>query len=252
MGNRISIITAVLNRRPTISAAIESVLSQTGADIEYIVVDGNSTDGTDEVIQGYSDRISRYIREPDAGIYDALNKGVKAATGDIIGFLHADDWFSGPDVLASVAEAFCDPSLDAAYGDLVYVSSHAPEHVIRYWKSGEMEHNRFRWGWMPPHPTVYLRRECYENYGLYRSDFRISADYEMMIRMFYNYRLQTRYIDRVLVRMRLGGISNGSLANRLLASQEDRRAWAVNGLRPPFGIQFLKPLCKLRQFWERP
>lgn len=252
MGTRISIITAVYNRESTIAAAIDSVLSQRDVDIEYIVVDGNSSDATPDIVRRYGGRIDRYIREEDAGIYDALNKGIAAATGDVVGFLHADDFLADPEVLRRVADEFSDESVDAAYGDLVYVNAEATANVIRYWKSGGFHRERFRWGWMPPHPTVYLRRRCYEQFGLYRSDFKISADYELLIRMLYSHRMTTRYIDRVLVCMRLGGLSNASLRNRMLANHEDKLAWTVNGLKAPFGLQLLKPIRKIRQFWERP
>ncbi len=252
MGTRISIITAVYNRASTLAAAIDSVLAQRNVDIEYIIVDGNSTDSTSEIVARYGDRINRYIREEDEGIYDALNKGIAAATGDIVGFLHADDFLADPNVLAGVASEFEDETVDAAYGDLVYVGAEASDHIIRYWKSGAFRRERFRWGWMPPHPTVYLRRRCYEQFGLYRSDLKISADYELLVRMLYTHRMTTRYIERVLVCMRLGGVSNASLRNRMLANREDKLAWEVNGLKAPFGLQLMKPIRKIRQFWERP
>lgn len=252
MNPRISIITAVLNRESTIASAIESVLAQEDANIEYIIVDGKSSDRTLDIVGRYDGRIAKVVCEKDAGIYDALNKGIRTATGDIVGFLHADDLLAGPRVIREVAKAFHDPSVDAAYGDLLYVSPDAPDQIVRYWKSGAFRLNRFRWGWMPPHPTVYLRRERYLEFGGYRGDFQISADYELLVRMMFKLQLKTAYVDEVLVKMRLGGMSNASIQNRMLANREDYRAWAVNGLKPPIGLQILKPLRKLKQFWNRP
>ncbi len=249
---RISIITAVYNRASTIASAIESVLNQQDVQIEYIIVDGNSTDGTGDVVLRYKNHISKYVCESDSGIYDALNKGIQLATGDIVGFLHADDLLASPKVISQIAAAFADPNIDAAYGDLTYVSAERTDHIVRYWKSGAFRLKRFRWGWMPPHPTVYLRRQKYIELGGYRDDFQISADYELLVRMMFKHRLTTAYIDDVLVKMRLGGKSNASMSNRLLANREDRLAWTVNGLKPPFGLQLFKPLRKLRQYWTRP
>jgi glycosyltransferase involved in cell wall biosynthesis len=252
MSVRISVITAVYNRASTLASAIESVLNQSYGNIEYIVVDGNSTDGTDKVVEQYEGKVAKYIREGDFGIYDALNKGIAAASGDVVGVLHADDLLANRDVLSSIAAKFEDDSMEAVYGDLIYVSSENTSNIARYWQSGVYSRNSFRWGWMPPHPTVYLRRKNFIDYGGYRVDFQISSDYELLIRMLYAQRLQTAYIDRVLVKMRLGGKSNSSMWNRLLANHEDRLAWEVNGLKAPVGLRLLKPLRKLCQFWERP
>ncbi|MDZ4848399.1 MAG: glycosyltransferase, partial [Pirellulaceae bacterium] len=164
----------------------------------------------------------------------------------------ADDLFAGPDVVSKISKFFLDPSIDAVYGDLVYVDAGRLDRIVRYWKSGKFQSNRFRRGWMPPHPTVYLRRQRYLDFGVYRKDFQISADYELLIRMMFKQCVKTAYLDEVIVKMRLGGKSNASMHNRLLANWEDRRAWEVNDLRPPFALQLLKPLRKLRQFWTRP
>lgn len=247
---KISIVTAVYNRVRTLPDTIESVLSQTYSNIEYIVVDGMSSDGTHEVVSKYADRIDVRVREKDKGIYDALNKGIGLATGDIVGLLHADDFFTDRDVLASIAKAFADDQrLMGTYGDLVYVDSQDVERRIRNWKSGVYNKLNFKTGWMPPHPTVYLRKECYERFGVFRDDFQLAADYELLLRMMVVHQIPVRYIPRTLVSMRVGGKSNASLANRLLANREDRRAWIVNGLRPPFGLRFLKPLRKLAQYF---
>jgi glycosyltransferase len=249
---RISVITAVYNRQSTIGEAMESVLRQTGIDLEYIVVDGLSDDGTEQVVRSFGSRISTYIREADSGIYDAMNKGIRAATGEIVGFLHADDLLASPWTLAKIQQAFSQKAIDAVYGDLLYVQAASPQRIARYWQAGPWHPNHFRWGWMPPHPTVYLRRSRYQQWGLYRQDFQISADYELLVRMFHKHRLSVEYIPEVLVKMRLGGKSNASLGNRLLANREDRRAWEVNEIPVPWGLAWLKPLRKLPQYWRRP
>jgi glycosyltransferase involved in cell wall biosynthesis len=252
MSPKITIITAVFNRATTVQTSIESVLNQRDANIEHIIIDGNSTDGTQEVVRRFDSNIAKFISEPDSGIYNALNKGIRAATGDVVGFLHADDMLANPNVIRSISDAFQDPEIDAAYGDLVYVDAQHPDQIVRYWKSGKAASSRFRRGWMPPHPTFYLRRAHYVKFGGYREDFHISADYELLLRMLFKHRLKPAYIEDVLVKMRLGGKSNVSMANRLLANREDRHAWEVNDLRPPFGLQLFKPLRKIYQYWLRP
>lgn len=247
----ISIVTAVYNRAATIASAIESVLAQRYSRIEYIVIDGMSTDGTDRVIAQYADRIDRVVREPDSGIYDALNKGVRLATGDVVGFLHADDLLADEMAITHVAEAFREP-VDAVYGGLFYVDSENVDRVVRYWKSVPYNRNRFYRGWMPAHPTCYIRKSCYERYGDYNRSMSISADYELILRMMVKHRIRVSSVPDVLVKMRLGGKSNASLTNRLLANREDANAWVVNQLRPPWGLRLMKPARKLLQFFSRP
>lgn len=249
---KISIITAVYNRARTIESAIQSVVNQRDVDIEYIIVDALSNDGTEEIVRKYEGQVARYIREKDKGIYDALNKGLRAATGDVIGFLHADDMLASPECICKVAKAFENPAVDATYADLLYVTFEDPDKIVRYWKSGPFRRNKFRFGWMPPHPTVYLRRRHYEELGGYRDDFQISADYELLVRMMYAGKLNVEYINEILVKMRVGGKSNASLSNRMLANREDRNAWGVNGLKSPFALQFTKPGRKLLQYFLRP
>jgi len=249
---KISVITAVHNRSATVGAAIESVLGQTWPNVEYILIDGMSNDGTDDVIRSYGDRIDRSIREPDEGIYDALNKGIRAATGDVVGFLHADDLLASPDVLESIAREFQSGEIDGVYGGLYYVNAQNPDRIVRYWKPVPYKIGRFWRGWMPPHPTCYLRRECYLQHGLFNRSMSIAADYELLVRMMVRYRIRVSSIDRVLVRMRVGGKSNASLRNRLLANREDVEAWRINGLRPPLGLRFTKPARKLLQFLAKP
>lgn len=249
---RISIVTAVRNRAATIQATIDSVLGQRGVEIEYIVVDADSDDGTADIVGSYSNRINRHIREPDTGIYNALNKGILAATGEIVGFVHADDVVGHADVLRQVAETFANPTVDALYGDLVYVDRLRTEKVVRYWKAKSFNRKKFIWGWMPPHPTFYLRRRHYLNYGLYREDFDIAADYELMLRMLYKHQLNAVYLDDLMIRMRVGGTSNVSIRNKLKANREDALAWSVNDLQIPACLRIMKPARKLLQYLVRP
>ena len=251
---RVSIITAVYNRASTIGDTLESVLSQDYPDIEHILIDGMSSDGTDEVIQRYAGRIARSVREPDTGIYNALNKGVRLSTGQVIGFLHADDVYADRSVVSRVVEGIGGlggAGLIGVYGDLQYVQMGDTSKLVRYWRSGEYRSDRFRWGWMPAHPTVYLGRECYERFGGFREDFQIAADYELMVRMLGVGGVRMGYIPRVMVKMRVGGKSNATLRNRLVANREDQRAWRVNGVRPPWGLRWLKPMRKLMQYVVR-
>ena len=247
---KVSIITAVYNRVETISHTLESVLEQTHPDIEYIVVDGMSNDGTESIVSKYSDRIDKQVREKDQGIYDALNKGIRMASGDVVGLLHADDFFAHRDVVANIAQEFsADHSTMGVYGDLVYVDRHEPTRTVRRWKSGDYEVSKYRWGWMPPHPTVYLRRECYLRHGLFRDDLHFAADYELLLRMMLVNGVPMRYIPQILVCMRVGGLSNASVSNRMQANREDANAWSVNGLRPPWALRLLKPLRKIYQYF---
>ena len=248
---KISVVTAVYNRAETIADAIKSVAAQK-CELEYIVIDGMSTDGTADVVKQHAQHIHCQVREPDSGIYDALNKGIAAATGDIVGFLHADDLLADDLVIKRVKDMFASGDFDAVYGDLTYVNASDPNKIVRYWKSNRFNRNRFRWGWMPPHPTVYVRKEFYEKLGSYRTDLGSAADYECMIRLMYHHQLRVGYIPDVQVKMRVGGESNASVKNRLNANQADRRAWLENGLSPPWALRFTKPLSKLPQYWQRP
>lgn len=248
---KISVITVVYNRAATIESAIQSVIRQRDVDVEFVIIDGNSNDGTQQVIEGYQDQIQQYVREKDDGIYDALNKGIKAATGDVIGFIHADDFIADEFTLKHVAEAIDDDQIDGVYGDLVYVDSADTERVRRYWKAGEYSADKFRLGWMPPHPTVYLKRYCYEKFGLFNMQMKTAADYELMLRMMVKHKIRMKYIPEVMVKMRSGGASNASIKNRLNANRDDQLAWSMNGLRAPLGLRFTKPLRKIGQFIRR-
>lgn len=249
---KISVVTAVYNRKETIANAIESVASQRCGELEYIVIDGMSDDGTRDVINANRTAIHKFVREPDSGIYDALNKGIANSTGDVVGFLHADDLFADDSVIERVQQKFQSGDFDAVYADLTYVSFDDPNKIIRYWRSGEYSRRRFWYGWMPPHPTVYVRKEIYVTLGDYRIDHGSAADYECMVRLMVRNQIRVGYVPHVAVKMRVGGESNASIKNRLNANQADRTAWAANGLKPPFGLRFTKPLSKLPQYIRRP
>ncbi len=246
---KISIITACLNNAATIEDTVKSVLGQDYPGVEFIVVDGASADGTLDILNRYRDRITALISEKDEGIYYALNKGLKMATGEIAGLLHADDFYNGADILSKVMKAFESAGTDCVYGDLQYVQRDKTGKVLRNWIAGEYNDGLFLKGWMPPHPSFFIRRACYEKYGFFNTDLSISADYELMLRMIHKYKLSTRYLPEVLVKMRAGGKSNKSLANRIKANAEDRKAWKMNDLQPSPLTLIRKPLGKLKQFF---
>lgn len=244
---KVSIITACFNSAATIRDTIESVLSQGHPDIEYIIIDGKSTDGTLDIINEYSSRLTKVVSEKDEGIYFALNKGIQLATGEVIGILHADDIYNSNFVIASVAEKM--KTTDAVYGDLQYVDRAETNKVIRNWKSGLYHAGKFRKGWMPPHPTFFLKKRCYDQFGLYDTSFKTAADYELMLRMIHKLGVSIAYIPEVLVKMRVGGVSNKSLKNRIRANREDKRAWEVNDLKAGVLTFVRKPLSKIGQYF---
>lgn len=218
---KFSVVTAVYNNRETVAQALDSVLSQTYPIVESIVIDGESTDGTLEVLDSYRSYLGSLVSERDNGIYDALNKGIKRSTGDVVGFLHADDVFENNDVLAKIAAIFENPNIDAVYGDLVYVQHNDISKVVRYWKSGHYDVSLLSLGWMPPHPTFYVRRSIYDQLGAFDTRYRIAADYDTILRFMGEGKIRTYYIPEVMVRMRIGGISNRSIKTIFRKSIED-------------------------------
>ena len=245
---KISIITIAYNSAETIEATIQSVIAQDYTDVEYIIIDGASTDATMDVVDRYRDQVAVVVSEPDQGIYDAMNKGVARATGDIIGILNSDDFYADNTVLSNVVARFKESGAEAVYADLVYVERDNPDKVVRYWKSKPYKPGMFRKGWMPAHPTFFLRNECYRTHGTYSTELRSAADYELMLRMLEKHKISAVHLPRVLTKMRVGGQSNVSLKNRIRANKEDRRAWKMNGLTPAWYTLTVKPLSKLSQF----
>ncbi|MEM8711370.1 MAG: glycosyltransferase family 2 protein [Planctomycetota bacterium] len=247
---KVSIITAVYNRVTTVAEAIESVQSQTYQDIEHVLIDGSSTDGTLGVLESMRDDRSVLVSEPDKGIYDALSKGMARATGEVIGLMHSDDTFASNNVVQEVAKAFEDPTVDAVYGDLDYVAQNDPSKIIRRWKAGEFTAAKLKRGWMPPHPTLYLRRSVIDRFGGYDTSYRIAADYDAILRYFGRGNLKVAYIPTVLVKMRVGGESNQSIKKIVRKSREDYRALRSNEVGGVTALAW-KNLSKLNQFIAR-
>lgn len=245
---KVSIITVCFNSATTIEGTLKSVISQDYSNIEYIIIDGHSTDDTLKIIDQYKQKISTLVTEKDEGIYFALNKGIALATGDVIGILHADDFYPDTAIVSKVVQAFTAQSVDTLYGDLQYVERHESSKVVRHWKAGNYNRDLFLKGWMPPHPSFFVKRNCYEKYGAFNTLLKSSADYELMLRFLYKHHCSTFYIPEVLVKMRVGGQSNKSLANRIQANREDKKAWKLNGLDPHLLTFIRKPLSKLKQF----
>ncbi len=245
---KISIVTATYNSEKTISDTIKSVNLQSYDNVEHIIIDGGSTDNTLGVIQSLPSRVSQVISEQDNGIYDAMNKGIKLATGDVIGILNSDDFYKSNDILEIVAREFMDNNIDCLYADLEYVSAENPMKVVRYWKSKSYKNGMFQKGWHPAHPTFFIKRECYKKYGSFNLDFRIAADYEIMLRFLEKYKLKSSYINKTFVCMRVGGESNRNILNIIKANIESYNAWKVNGLWISPVVFLLKPLSKVLQF----
>jgi glycosyltransferase involved in cell wall biosynthesis len=246
MRPRITVVTASFNSAATIADTLHSVQQQAGAAVEHLVIDGGSTDGTQDIVRGFR-HVAGLVSEPDHGIYDALNKGIARAGGDVVGFLHTDDVYAGPWVLQAVAEAFEDPAVEAVHGDLVYVRKSDLGQVVRTWRAGDFAPAKLRRGWMPPHPTLYVRREVYQRVGGFDTRFRIAADYECVLRIFTGLLGRSAYLPRVLVRMRLGGASNRSLGNIARKSAEDLRAVRMHGIGGAWTV-VAKNLGKVGQF----
>jgi len=247
---KISVITTVFNGVGSIRDCIESVQGQKEP-VEHIIIDGGSIDGTLEIIHEYKSCLAKVVSERDKGVYDGINKGIQLAECNIVGLLHADDFYAKPGILSKVVNAFTNQNVDSCYGDLVYVDPKSTDQIVRYWRAGHYNQRRFYWGWMPPHPTFFVRKHVYERYGRFRLDMGSAADYELMLRFLVKHKISTTYIPEVMVKMRTGGVSNVSIKNRLLANRNDRLAWRVNSLKPYPWTVFFKPLFKVRQWFVR-
>jgi len=282
---KVSLITVSYNSAKTIADTLKSVQSQTYNDIEYIVVDGNSSDGTIEIVRQFLDStkdasqdsekdvsqdasqdlpedlsknlinvasqgvVTTFLCERDKGIYDAMNKGLALATGDIIGVLNSDDFYCSNDVVEEVVRAFQQNNTDCLYGDLNYVDPIDVTKTVRKWRSGAYRKENFLKGWMPPHPTFFVRKTCYDQFGKFDTQFKSAADYELMLRFLYKESCSAVYLPKVMIHMRAGGVSNVSLKNRIRANKEDRLAWKINGLKPKWFTLLRKPLSKLIQYF---
>lgn len=249
----ISIITVSYNSRATIADTIRSVALQTNSNIEQVIIDGSSTDNTLEIVKNTPNRITKIISEPDKGIYDAMNKGIALAKGDIIGFLHSDDMLASPETLQNIANAFSssNPELgrgpDVVYGDLVFVDQNDTNKVVRYWKSRPFKPDLLKRGWMPPHPTVFMRREVYEKHGLFNIDLKCAADYDYILRVFRDQTLTVSYLPEVITKMRMGGASTGGIKNLINKSKEDYWVLKNNHMQFPLLVLFAKNISKLPQ-----
>ncbi len=247
---KVSIITATYNSAATVSDTLTCVQQQDYPDIEHIIIDGGSKDDTLKIVNRFS-HVAKIISEKDDGIYDAMNKGISFATGEIIGILNSDDVYSNNHVISEVVSAFENDAVDVCYADLQYVQQDDTSKVVRTWKSGKFSEKSFYWGWMPPHPTLFVRKSVYTKTGTFNTLLKFSADYEMMLRILVKYKMYACYIPQVIVMMRAGGISNASVGNRVKANKEDRLAWKLNGLKPYFFTLYLKPIRKVFQFLIR-
>ncbi|HAE79392.1 glycosyltransferase [Morganella morganii] len=244
---KISIITATYNSEKTIIDTIKSLESQTYDNIEYIIIDGKSKDNTLDLIRNNSKRVSKIISEPDSGIYDALNKGIMHSTGDIVGFLHSDDIFSYPDAISDLVNKLSSDNSDAIYADLDYISKEDDDKIIRHWRSGTYKKENIMRGWMPPHPTFFMKRNLYIEYGLFDLQFKISADYDSLLRYIWKNNISLSYLSKVTTKMRVGGESNRSIKNIIKKTKEDIMALKKNEL-PWMKAIILKNLSKIPQF----
>lgn len=247
----ISIITATFNSARTLKDTIQSVLRQTNKDFEYLIIDGGSTDETIDIVKSYESEFSgrlKWVSEKDQGIYDAMNKGIKMASGDVVGILNSDDYFTSDDILQTVADAFKCQEIDAIYGDIHFIRDGNPQKCVRYYSSRMFRPFWLRFGFMPAHPSFYCKREVFEKAGLYSLDYKIGADYEMMVRLFKKYRIMSQYINKDFVTMRTGGASNNNVRSRITLINEDVKACKENGVYTNSLFVMLKFMYKIFEF----
>jgi glycosyltransferase involved in cell wall biosynthesis len=245
---KVSIVTVVYNNSQTIRCAIESILAQDYPNIEYIIIDGASTDGTIEIVKSYGDRITKFISEPDRGIYDAMNKGISLASGDIIGILNSDDFYASTDIISTVVNTMDKLQVDSVFGDLVYVKPDNLTKIVRYYPSDKFHPELFAYGWEPPHPTFFVKRTAYQKYGLFKTSYKIGADFDLMSRFLYKSNISHAYIPKVMVYMRTGGTSTKNLNAIWINIQEVVRACRENGIKTNAVKVSLKYLTKVFQY----
>jgi len=248
---KISIITVCFNSAETIEGTIRSVLGQDYKDIEYVVVDGDSTDGTIEVVNNYKDEISKFTSEPDEGIYEAMNKGIKLSSGDIIAFLNSDDMYTDRTIVGQMTEFMQSNGLDAAYGDLIYVDRKNSNRVRRFWKAGQYRRNALCYGWVLPHPTFFCRKEIFERHGYFNDKLQIAADFELMLRFIEKHQIKVGYLPKVIVKMRTGGKAN-ILRGMIQGNKEIIKSFRLNDLHLSPWFFVCKPITKISQLFRRP
>lgn len=246
---KISIVTVVYNNAATIGHAIDSVLAQDYPNIEYIVVDGMSTDGTVDIIKGYGNRITQFVSEKDKGIYDAMNKGIRMATGDVVGILNADDFFYNNTIVSAIAAEFvADKTLDATLGDIVFIAENDHKRVLRHYSSKKWRPSKFAWGYMPAHPAFFCRKVHFDRYGYYKTYYKIAADYELLIRFLLLHRLRFKYLPLITTSMRMGGASTRNINSILTLNHEIKRACRENGIRTNYLMIYSKYFFKPFEF----
>jgi glycosyltransferase involved in cell wall biosynthesis len=248
---KVTIITVCFNSSSTIQETLKSVTNQDYEDIEYIVIDGRSNDGTLEIIKGHQQLINKCISEPDDGLYYAMNKGLELATGDVIGFMNSDDIFNHDSCVSEIMNTFNTTDADIVYGDIVYTDPKDTSRIVRYWKSGEFEIDSHQRCWMPPHPATYIKRSIFEKFGNFNTDFKIAADYELLLRFIFTHKIYPVYLSKIMVRMRTGGLSNASIRNIIISNIEVFKSHKANLLDVSIWKILLKPLRKLRQYFVK-
>ncbi|MCU0552158.1 MAG: glycosyltransferase [Leptolyngbya sp. Prado105] len=249
---KISIVTVTYNAGATVRDTIEGVLAQDYPNIEHLIIDGSSTDNTMEIVRSYGDRIATVVSEPDEGMYDAMNKGVQLATGDVVTILNADDFYIHSHVISEVVKAFENSQVNSIFGDLVYVKRHNPDKIVRYYSSANFHPDQFAYGWMPAHPTFFVKRWAFDRYGLFKTDYQIAADYELLIRFLAVHQLSYRYLPEVMVKMRTGGTSTSGLMSNWILNREIVRGCAENGIETTMPKVLLKYFTKVFQLIHRP
>jgi glycosyltransferase involved in cell wall biosynthesis len=249
---KVTIITVVRNNRSYLEDCIKSVVAQKYQNIEYVVIDGGSTDGTLDIIQKYRKNISILVSEPDFGMYDAMNKGIQLSSGDIIGILNSDDFYCSSEVINEIEDEFTRKLVDSVFADLVFVDRNNPDKIVRYYKSAYFTPQKFAYGWMPAHPTFFLKRKFYEKYGLFKTNYKIASDYELLVRLLGKYKISYSYIPKVIIKMRKGGISTSSLKSNWVLNREIVRACRENGIQTNMLNVLSKYFTKIFQLIELP
>jgi glycosyltransferase involved in cell wall biosynthesis len=244
---KVSIVTVTLNSAATLATTMDSVCCQDHPDIEHILIDGRSSDRTLDIIRSYP-HVARFISEPDNGLYDAINKGIRRATGDVVGILNSDDFFPSRHVVSRVVEALSHQQVDAVIGDVAFVRPGNLDRIVRMYSSCKFHPRQFAGGYMPAHPTFYVRRRCYEQFGVYQTDYRIAADYELLVRFLHRHRVTYAYLPMTMVHMRTGGVSNRSIASRYVLNREIVRACRENGVTTNMARLSLKYFFKIFEY----